>query len=114
MGLVDVIFTNMPYDFPYEFECIKVMDLHDCLVANKDYDYLKGKKITKKELENLPLLVIFYMLTKEHVKKELESNELFELNIELPLKEKYLAMVLDSSRENNIIIKTFTNFIKKS
>ena len=156
MGLVDVIFTNMPYDFPYEFECIKVMDLHDCLVANKDYDYLKGKKITKKELENLPLLVLtkgaitrmrlddyciennitihpemefgsnslikeftmagfgIGMLTKEHVKKELESSELFELDIELPLKEKYLAMVLDSSRENNIIIKTFTNFIKKS
>lgn len=156
MGLVDVMFINMPYDFPNEFECIKVMDLHDCLVANKDYDYLKEKKITKKELENLPLLVLtkgaitrmrlddyciennitihpemefgsnslikeftmagfgIGMLTKEHVKKELESNELFELDIELPLKEKYLAMVLDSSRKSNIIIKTFTNFIKKS
>ena len=156
MGLVDVIFTNMPYNFPNDFESIKIMDLHDCLVANENYNYLKGKKITKKDLEKLPLLVLtkgattrirlddycvennitihpemefgsntlikefteagfgIGMLTKEHVKKELESNELFELDIELPLKEKYLGLVVDSARKSNVIIKSFTNFIKKA
>lgn len=156
MGLIDVMFTNMPYDFPSEFESIKIMELHDALFASNNYDYLKGKKITIKELEKLPLLVLtkgtitrmrfddycaennitihpemefgsntlikdftmagfgIGLLTKEHVKKELETNELFELDIELPLKEKYLGMVLDSSRKNNISIKTFTDYIKKS
>lgn len=156
MGLVDVIFTNMPYNFPSEFESIKLMDLHDCLVANDNFKNLKGKKITKKDLEKLPLLVLtkgattrirlddycvennitihpemefgsntlikefteagfgIGMLTKEHVKKELESNELFELDIELPLKEKYLGLVVDSTKRNNIVIKKFINFIKKA
>ena len=156
MGLVDVIFTNMPYNFPDDFESIKIMDLHDCLVANKSFNYLKGKKITKKDLEKLPLLVLtkgattrirlddycvennitihpemefgsntlikefteagfgIGMLTKEHVKKELESNELFELDIELPLKEKYLGLVVDSSRKSNVIIKSFIKFIKNA
>ena len=54
------------------------------------------------------------MLTKEHVKKELESNELFELDIELPLKEKYLGLVVDSARKSNVTIKSFITFIKKA
>lgn len=156
MGLVDVIFTNMPYNFPNDFETIKIMGLHDCLVANESFNYLKGKKITKNDLEKLPLLVLtkgattrirlddycvennitihpemefgsntlikefteagfgIGMLTKEHVKKELESNELFELDIELPLKEKYLGLVVDSARKSNVIIKSFITFIKKA
>lgn len=156
MGLIDVIFTNMPYNFPDGFESIKIMDLHDCLVANESFNYLRGKKITKNDLEKLPLLVLtkgattrirlddycvennitihpemefgsntlikefteagfgIGMLTKEHVKKELESNELFELDIELPLKEKYLGLVVDSARKSNVIIKSFINFIKKA
>lgn len=156
MGLVDVIFTNMPYTFPNDFENIKVMDLHDCLVANETFNYLKGKTITKNDLEKLPLLVLtkgattrirlddycvennitihpemefgsntlikefteagfgIGLLTREHVEKELKSGDLFELNIELPLKDKYLGMVYDSSRKSNLIIKNFINFIKKN
>ena len=156
IGLVDVIFTNMPYNFSSEFECIKIMDLHDCLVANESFNYLKNKKITKEDLEKLPLLVLtkgattrirlddycvennitihpemefgsntlikefteagfgIGMLTKEHVKDELETNKLFELDIELPLKEKYLGLAVDSARKSNVIIKYFINFIKKA
>ena len=156
MGLVDVIFTNMPYNFPNDFESLKLMELHDCLVANDNFKHLKDKVINKKELEHLPLLVLtkgattrirlddycvennitihpamefgsntlikefteagfgIGMLTKEHVKKELESGELFELKIDLPLKEKYLGMVYDSSKKSNIIISNFIKFIKKN
>mgnify|MGYP004462918567 FL=1 len=156
MGLVDVIFTNMPYNFPNDFESLKLMDLHDCLVANDNFKHLKGKVINKKELEHLPLLVLtkgattrirlddycvennitihpemefgsntlikefteagfgIGMLTKEHVKKELESGELFELKIDFSLKEKYLGMVYDFSKKSNIIISNFIKFIKKN
>ena len=54
------------------------------------------------------------MLTKEHVKNELESGDLFELNIDLPLKEIYFGLIYDSSRKSNVIIKHFIDFIKKS
>ncbi len=156
LGLVDIIFTNMPYDFPKDFESIKIMELHDCLVANESFNYLKNKKITKEELEKLPLLVLtkgattrirfddyakennlkinpemefgsntlikefteagfgIGLLTREHVKEELESNKLFELNITIPLKEKYLGMTYDSSKKNNIVIKSFKNLIKNN
>ncbi len=156
MELIDIIFINLPYSLPNEFHCTKLMDLHDILVANEDYSYLKNKKITKKELEKLPLLILtkgtitrtrlddyciennltihpkmefgsnslikeftkagfgIGMLTKEHVKEDLSSHELFELNINLPLKEKYLGMVIDTSKKDNIVIKNFMSFIKKS
>lgn len=156
MGLIDVIFTNMPYSFPNTFELIKLMDLHDCLIANDNFIHLKDKIIDKKELEKLPLLVLskgtitrirlddfcvennitihpemefssntlikdftlagfgIGMLTKEHAREELESEKLFELKFNLPLKEKYLGMVYDSYKKNNIIISNFIKFIKKN
>mgnify|MGYP004649414279 FL=1 len=126
MGLIDVIFTNLPFALPTEFEEFKLMDLHDCFAVNKNYDYLLNRKIKKEDLEKLPLLVLtkgattrirlddycfdnnieihpemefgsntlikefteagfgIGMLTEEHIKKELETGELFKLNIELP------------------------------
>ena len=147
---------NSNVQFPNDFESLKLMELHDCLVANDNFKHLKDKVINKKELEHLPLLVLtkgattrirlddycvennitihpemefgsntlikefteagfgIGMLTKEHVKKELESGELFELKIDLPLKEKYLGMVYDSSKKSNIIISNFIKFIKKN
>lgn len=44
MGLIDVIFTNLPFSLPSDFEKFRLMDLHDCLVANNSFSYLKKKK----------------------------------------------------------------------
>jgi DNA-binding transcriptional LysR family regulator len=150
IGLIDVIFTNLPFSLPVEFEQFKLMDLHDCFAVNSNFDYLLDKKFTKNDLENLPLLVLTKgattrirlddyctennitinpemefgsntlikefteagfgvgMLTEEHIKKELANGELFKLNIELPLKEKYLGMVWNN--ENKSLVSR--NFIK--
>jgi DNA-binding transcriptional LysR family regulator len=155
MGLIDVIFTNLPYALPNEFEEFKLMDLHDCLAANQTYEHLKDRKITKKDLEELPLLVLtkgattrirlddycfdnnieihpemefgsntlikefteagfgIGMLTEEHIKKELKSGELFKLNIELPLKEKYLGMIWNKENKS-LISKNFIKYIKNN
>lgn len=155
MGLVDVIFTNLPYTLPAEFEEYKLMELHDCLVANESFSYLKNKKISNKDLENLPLLILtkgattrirlddyctenkinlkpemefgsntlikefseagfgIGMLTREHVEKEIESGELFELDIKLPLKEKYLGMIYDTNNKS-LVSKNFIKFIKNN
>lgn len=59
MGLIDVIFTNLPYNnLPKQFETYKLMSLHDCLVANDSFSEYKNKKLQKKDLENLPLLIL--------------------------------------------------------
>lgn len=58
MGLIDIIFTNMPFNLPNEFESINVMNLHDCFVANNNFDYLKNKIIDKDLFQKLPLLVL--------------------------------------------------------
>lgn len=155
MGLVDIIFTNMPYSFPNDYETQKLLELHDVFVANDSFKEYKNKKINIKDLEKLPLLVLtkgassrirlddfcvennisinpemefgsntlikefteagfgIGLLTKEHVKKELENGELFELDIQIPLKDKYLGMAYSKSIKNNIIVKKFINYINE-
>lgn len=58
LGLIDVIFTNMPFQIPENFEEIKLIELHDCFVANNSFNYLKNKIIDINELATLPLLVL--------------------------------------------------------
>lgn len=58
LGLIDVIFTNMPFQIPENFEEVQLMELHDCFVANNSFEYLKNKTININELANLPLLVL--------------------------------------------------------
>lgn len=155
MGIIDVIFTNMPFELPSNFDTIKMMTLHDCLAANNTYEHLKDKKLKIKDLSELPLLVLtkstttrirlddycfengielhpqmefgsntlikefteagfgIGLLTEEHIKKELESGELFKLNIELPLKEKYLGMVWNKDNKS-LVAKNFIQYIKNN
>lgn len=155
MGLIDVFFTNLPYNLPIEFEEFKIMDLHDCLVANNSFSQYKDKKITKEDLEHLPLLILtkgattrirfddyclentininpkmefgsntlikefteagfgIGLLTEEHIKNELESGELFKLNVELPLKNKYLGMVWNTENKS-LLSKNFIKYIKNN
>lgn len=58
MGLIDVIFTNLPLSLSTDFDTYKLTNLHDCFVANNNFSYLKGHKITKSDLEKLPLIVL--------------------------------------------------------
>lgn len=155
MGIIDVIFTNLPYNLPQEFNEFKLLDLHDCFVANEDFFEYKNKKLTIKDLENLPLLVLtkgtatrirldnfceendihikpamefssntlikefteegfgIGLLNEEHIKDELKSGKLFKLNIELPLKEKYLGMVYNTENKS-LVSKNFIKYIKDS
>ena len=57
LGLVDIVFTHLPNNIPVNFEIIKIKELHDTLVVNKDSIYL-NKKIKKKDLESLPLILL--------------------------------------------------------
>ena len=57
VGLVDIVFTHLPNDIPDNFNLIKLKELHDILVVNKDSKYL-NKTISKKELSTLPLILL--------------------------------------------------------
>ena len=58
MGIVDVMFINMPYELPVYFESVKMIKLHDCLACSDKFNDLKNKKLSYKDLEELPLLVL--------------------------------------------------------
>lgn len=155
MGLIDVIFTNMPFNLPNEFESINVMNLHDCFVANENFNYLKNKVIDKESFQKLPLLVLtkgatnrirlddyctinnmtirpemefgsntlikeftiagfgIGMLTEEHVKEEINNGDLFKLNINFKLNDKYLGLVYNKDNLN-LVSKEFIKYIKKN
>lgn len=155
MGIIDVIFTNMPYGLPVNFDSTKMLTLHDCLACNNTFEHLKGKKLNKKDLAELPLLVLTKgattrkrlddycaennieihpemefgsntlikefteagfgvgLLTEEHIKKELETGELFKLNLEIPLSEKYLGMVWNTDNKS-LVAKNFIKYIKNN
>ena len=59
VGLVDVVFTHQPNTIPNSFDIIKIKELHDILVVNKDSKY-RDKEIKKKDLEKLPLILLPY------------------------------------------------------
>ena len=59
VGLVDMVFTHLPNTVPTNFDIIKLKKLHDILVVNKNSKYI-GKTIYKKDLKNLPLILLPY------------------------------------------------------
>ena len=155
LGLIDVIFANMPFKIPDNFDEIKLMDLHDCFVANNSFEYLKNKTININELSNLPLLVLnkgainrirlddfcvknnitikpemefgsnslikeftkagfgIGMLTKEHVKEEIENGILFEVKTNININPKHLSLLYNTDYKRNIT-KKFIEYIKNN
>ena len=57
LGLIDIVFTHFPNEYPNTFEAHKIKTLHDILVVNKDSIYL-DKVIKKSDLENMPLILL--------------------------------------------------------
>ena len=57
VGLIDIVFTHLPNSIPDNFNIIKLKELHDILVVNKDSKYI-NKQIRKKDLSTLPLILL--------------------------------------------------------
>lgn len=58
LGLVDIIFTNMPAVIPDKCKFVKLITLNNCFVANETYNEYKNKKLKPMDLEALPLLLL--------------------------------------------------------
>jgi len=58
LGLVDIIFTNMPAVIPDKCKFVKLITLNNCFVANETYNEYKNKKLKASDIEKLPLLLL--------------------------------------------------------
>lgn len=58
LGLVDIIFTNMPAEIPEKCKFVKLISLNNCFAANDKYQEYKNKKLKDTDLEKLPLLLL--------------------------------------------------------
>jgi DNA-binding transcriptional LysR family regulator len=56
-GDIDLIISNLPLKIDADLEVIKVKEIQDCFIVNKDYLDLTKRKITLEELNNYPLIL---------------------------------------------------------
>lgn len=53
------------------------------------------------------------LLTREHIKKELDENKLFELDITISLKKRFLGLFYLKDQQNTVV-KNFIQFIQST
>ncbi len=76
LGIIDIVFTHLPNNIPDNFDIIHLKKLHDILVVNKDSKYI-NKTINKKDLEDLPLVLLPYQASnRKNFNKFISSNNL--------------------------------------
>ena len=56
-GDIDLIISNLPPKIDSDLEVIKVKEIQDCFIVNKDYIDLTKRKISLQELNNYPLIL---------------------------------------------------------
>jgi len=56
-GNIDLIISNLPPKIDSDLEVIKVKEIQDCFIVNKDYLELTKRKISLQELNNYPLIL---------------------------------------------------------
>lgn len=56
-GDIDLIISNLPPKIASDLEVIKVKEIQDCFIVNKDYIDLTKRKISLQELNNYPLIL---------------------------------------------------------
>ena len=57
-GKIDFGIVSTPVNNKYDFKIIPVRKIQDVFVAGKKFEYLKGGKLSYKELENLPVMCL--------------------------------------------------------
>ncbi len=153
-NILDLVLFNMPVQMDENLDYTIIETTQDIFVANSNfYNDLKGKKISIKELTNLPLvlqsdvsssrkflnsickknkillnnsyelesydLVLAFVkaglgigfINKNHILKEIETGELFELNIEYQIPTRQIGIAFNKKNANSKYIIEFINAI---
>ncbi len=98
IGLVDVVFTHLPNNIPDNFDVINIKELHDILVVNKDSKYV-NKLIRKKDLEELPLVLLPYKASNRQNFNRFCSNNNIIIN---PLMEIGNDLIIEDCAYNGL------------
>ena len=100
VGLVDIVFTHLPNTIPDNFEVTKLKELHDILVVNNNSTY-KDKIIKKKDLENLPLILLpFRASNRKNFNKFCASNNI----VIKPLMEIGNDLIIEDCAQNGLCV----------
>ena len=153
-NILDLVLFNMPVQMDENLDYTIIETTQDIFVANSNlYNDIKGKKISIKELTNLPLvlqsdvsssrkflnsickknkillnnsyelesydLVLAFVkaglgigfINKNHILKEIETGELFELNIEYQIPTRQIGIAFNKKNANSKYIIEFINAI---
>ncbi|MCI9585442.1 MAG: LysR family transcriptional regulator [Bacilli bacterium] len=153
-NILDLVLFNMPVQMDENLDYTIIETTQDIFVANSNfYKDLKGKKISIKELINLPLvlqsdmsssrkflnsickknkillnnsyelesydLVLAFVkaglgigfINKNHILKEIETGELFELNIGYQIPTRQIGIAFNKKNANSKYIIEFINAI---
>lgn len=153
-NILDLVLFNMPVQMDENLDYTIIETTQDIFVANSNfYNDLKGKKISIKELTNLPLvlqsdvsssrkflnsickknkillnnsyelesydLVLAFVkaglgigfINKNHILEEIETGELFELNIEYQIPTRQIGIAFNKKNANSKYIIEFINAI---
>ena len=156
-NILDLVLFNMPVQMDDNLDYTIIETTQDIFVANSNfYNDLKGKKISIKELTNLPLvlqsdvsssrkflnsickknkillnnsyelesydLVLAFVkaglgigfINKNHILKEIETGELFELNIDYQIPTRQIGIAFNKKNANSKYIIEFINAINKN
>lgn len=156
-NILDLVLFNMPVQMDENLDYTIIETTQDIFVANSNfYNDLKGKKISIKELTDLPLvlqsdvsssrkflnsickknktllnnsyelesydLVLAFVkvglgigfINKNHILKEIETGELFELNIDYQIPTRQIGMAFNKKNANSKYILEFINAIDKN
>ena len=57
-GKIDFGIVSEPFDSKSDISVVKVKEIHDIFVAGSKFNYLNGKVLKYKELENLPIICL--------------------------------------------------------
>ncbi len=84
-SLIDLIILHLPYDIPSSFETVKLKEIHDIFVSSREYEELRGKKLSLEQLNDYPLILLAkgsngrYHLDNICLQKNVNLNAKFEL-----------------------------------
>lgn len=155
-GLIDFIILNLPFSIPHDCEVKKLMEVHDCFVASKNYIDLKNKVVSLEEFNHYPLILLSkgsntrtflddftikygvdlipemelasYSLvseftkiglgigyvTKEFVKKELKTGELFEIKTHQVIPPRYIGALYLKNKLFSRATQEFFEILKET
>lgn len=75
---LDLVLINLPADNIEDLEIIKYKEVHDVFIANENFQFLKGDKISIKQLQTIPIITYASdSIVRKNFQRYCASNNVF-------------------------------------